>query len=57
MMPEWIRNNFALIALVVVVAGGWLALRTSATSFAPGTSLETVLADDEPVVLEFFGNT
>ena len=56
-MPGWIRRHWLFIAIVVVGVGGWLSLRSSATTFEPGTTFESLLAGSEPIVLDFFGNT
>ncbi len=56
-MPEFIRSNLPLIVAVVVLVGVWFVLRTSATRFEGGASIDTLLDSGQPVVLEFFGNT
>ncbi|MBT8496294.1 MAG: hypothetical protein KJO07_24830 [Deltaproteobacteria bacterium] len=56
-MMDLLKDNIVVIMTLIVMAGLWLALRTSATEFAPGSSLDGILGQGEPVLLEFFGNT
>jgi hypothetical protein len=56
-MIKLLRENVSFVMTVVIVAGLWLALRTTATEFGPDSSFDKVLAQGEPVVVEFFGNT
>ena len=56
-MPQILRPWLIPLAVVAVLATGWLMLRSQATTFESGASFESVMAGSEPVVLEFFGNT
>lgn len=55
-MMNLLRENIGLITIVVILAGLWLALRTTPTQFGPDSSLDTMLGSGQPVVVEFFGN-
>ena len=54
---ESLRANRGPLIVAVILLGGWLFLRTSATPLASVSSLDHLLGRGEPVVLEFFGNT
>ena len=56
-MIKLLRENVSFVIAIVIVASLWLALRTTATDFGPNSSFDKVLAQGEPVVVEFFGNT
>ena len=45
------------ILLGVLLVGGWLFLRTSATPLESVDDLDARLATGQPIVLEFFTNT
>ncbi len=53
----FLRANRALLIVAAIVAGGWFYLRTPATPLASVSALDQLVAQGEPVVLEFFGNT
>lgn len=54
---KFLRANRGPLIIAALVVGAWLFLRTSATPLASVEELDALLARDEPVVLEFFGNT
>ena len=56
-MIKLLRENVWFLITVVIIAGLWFALRTTATEFGPDSSFDTLLDEGEPVVVEFFGNT
>ena len=56
-MIKLLRENVPFVITVVIIAGAWLALRTTATDFGPDSSFDRLIAQGEPVVVELFGNT
>jgi hypothetical protein len=56
-MWKLLRENVAFIVTVIIIVGAWFALRTTATEFGQDSSFDSLLAEGEPVVVEFFGNT
>ena len=54
---EFLRANLPLLLGTMVLAGLWLFLRTPATQLASASSLDGLLGQGEPIVLDFFGNT
>ena len=56
-MMSFMRNNRVLLIVATVVIGLWFAFRTSATPLESVSALEDLLAQGDPAVLEFFGNT
>ncbi len=56
-MMEFLRTSLGPISIGVVLLAVWFFLRTTATPLASIEDLDVLLAQSEPVVLEFFGNT
>lgn len=51
-----LRENLLLIAIVVVIAGAYLFLRTPESDIASIEALDQQLAAGRPTLLEFFSN-
>jgi hypothetical protein len=59
-MPRWrrfLQEWGLLLGLLVVLAGGFLLLRTSPSSLQTWADLETHLGIGEPVLIELYSNT
>ena len=54
---EFLQDNLSLVIFVLVAASLWLVFRTRATQLTSASSLDGLLGDGQPAVLEFFGNT
>ncbi len=54
---KFLRANRGPLIVSAIVLGGWLFLRTPATPLASVASLDDMVRQGDPVVLEFFGNT
>jgi len=51
-----LRENWLLIAIVIVIAGAYLFLRTTESNIASLDVLDQQLAAGRPTLLEFFSN-
>jgi len=56
-LSNFIRENWLLIALLSLLAAGFLTLRTPATPIESEQELRTMLSSGQPVLLEFYSNT
>ena len=54
---EILRANRGPLIVGAILLGAWLFLRTPTTPLESIASLDNLLGQGEPVVLEFFGNT
>jgi hypothetical protein len=56
-LREFLRDNKVVLIVGALLLGGWLYLRTPATPIGSMAELDRKLSGQQPVVLEFFGNT
>lgn len=54
---EWVRLNWILLAIILVVAAAFLLLKTSPTQGVDSLdALDATVGRGRPVVLEFYSN-
>jgi hypothetical protein len=54
---NFVRENWLLIALIGLLAVGFLTLRTPATPIESEQALQAMLSSGQPVLMEFYANT
>ena len=52
-----LRENALFLTVLVVLVGGFLLLRTRGSKLGSVEEFETLIADGQPVVVEFYSNT
>jgi len=52
----WMKINWLLVLFLALLASPFIFLRSTPTDFNSITELDGVLADGQPVVLEFYSN-
>ena len=53
---DLLRDNVALISIVIVLCIGFFVLRNKATKFESSAEFDSMLSDGKPVVVKFFSN-
>ena len=54
---SFFRENTLFIILLLVLAGGFIFLRTKDSNLASLSEFDTLITSGQPVVVEFFSNT
>jgi hypothetical protein len=52
-----LRENALFLTVLVVLAGGFLFLRTRGSNLGSVDEFETLISGGQPVVVEFYSNT
>jgi uncharacterized membrane protein len=56
-MKTFVRENGLFLAVLVVLVGAFLLLRTKGTKFGSLGEFDNAITSGQPVVVEFYGNT
>jgi ABC-type Mn2+/Zn2+ transport system permease subunit len=54
---DFFRENVLFIAVLLVLVGGFIILRTKDTKLASIDEFDALISTGQPVVLEFYSNT
>ena len=60
-IQEWLartlKENWLFLLVIVLLAGGFLFLRTPASAVESVGDVDAILVDGQPTMLEFYSNT
>jgi TRAP-type mannitol/chloroaromatic compound transport system permease small subunit len=55
-VSTWIKANWLLLTILVLIAGAFTLLRSKPSNVASLDELNAVLSADQPTVVEFYSN-
>jgi hypothetical protein len=56
-MKRFLRENWLVILVVVVMVGGYTFLRTPGDDLASTAEFDAIVSDGTPTLVEFYSNT
>lgn len=56
-MKRFLRENWLVILVVVVMVGGYVLLRTPGDDLASTAEFDAIVTDGTPTLVEFYSNT
>jgi hypothetical protein len=57
MMKRLLRENWLVILVIAVMAGGYVFLRTPGDDLASTADFDAMISDGTPTLVEFYSNT
>jgi len=57
MMKRLLRENWLVILVIAVMAGGYVFLRTPGDNLASTADFDAIVSDGTPTLVEFYSNT
>ena len=56
-MRQFLRQNGLFLAVIVALIGAFVFLRTTGTQLASLDEFDRSISSEQPVIVEFYGNT
>jgi hypothetical protein len=56
-MKRFLRENWMIILVLVLILGGYVFLRTPGDDLASTAAFEAISTDGTPLLVEFYSNT
>lgn len=56
-MKRLLRENWLVILVIAVMAGGYVFLRTPGDNLASTADFDAIVSDGTPTLVEFYSNT